>query len=48
LTDHINGDVYYKIDRENHNLDRCRTQIKMVRDMEAKLEQMSEIVERYR
>ena len=48
LTDHINGDIYYKISRENHNLDRCRTQIKMVRDMEQKFDQMTNIVKRHR
>ncbi len=30
LTDHLNGDTYYKIARENHNLDRCRTQFRLV------------------
>ncbi len=48
LTDHLNGDVYFKVHRENHNLDRCRTQFKMVRDMESKFERMEEIVARYR
>jgi len=48
LTDHLNGDVYFKIHRENHNLDRCRTQFKMVRDMEEKFDQMVRIVEKHR
>jgi Ser/Thr protein kinase RdoA (MazF antagonist) len=48
LTDHLDGDVYYKIHRENHNLDRCRTQFKLVKDMEEKFDQMVEIVEKYR
>jgi Ser/Thr protein kinase RdoA (MazF antagonist) len=48
LTDHLNGDVYFKIHRENHNLDRCRTQLKMVSDMEQKFDQMERIVGRYR
>ncbi len=30
LTDHLGGDTYFKIHRPNHNLDRCRTQIKLV------------------
>ena len=38
LADHLNGDVYYKIHRENHNLDRARTQLKMVADMEGKFQ----------
>ncbi len=48
LTDHLNGDVYFKIHRENHNLDRCRTQFKMVADMERQLDRMNAIVHRYR
>ena len=44
LTDYLNGDVYFKIHRENHNLDRCRTQFKLVADMEAKEAKMREIV----
>lgn len=44
LTDHLNGDVYFKIHKENHNLDRCRTQFKLVADMEAKEAKMREIV----
>jgi hypothetical protein len=48
LTDHLSGDVYYKIHRENHNLDRCRTQFKMVEDMEQKYDRMVSIVEKYR
>jgi len=44
LTDYIDGDEYFKIHREGHNLDRCRNQFKMVADMEMKLEQMRGIV----
>lgn len=44
LTDYLKGDVYFKIHREGHNLDRCRTQMKLVADMEEKWEQMEEIV----
>ena len=47
LTDHLDGDVYFKIHREGHNLDRCRTQLKLVEDMEKKAVQMEEIVRRY-
>lgn len=47
LGDHLNGDVYFKIHRENHNLDRARTQFKMVADMEEKLDRMKEIVCKY-
>jgi hypothetical protein len=48
LTDHLNGDTYFKTQRENHNLDRCRTQLHMVHDMELKYEQMQQIIEKYR
>lgn len=40
LTDYIEGDTYFRISRPSHNLDRCRTQLALVADMEAKLEQM--------
>lgn len=39
--------IIYKIDREEHNLDRCRTQFKLVKDMEQKWDIMQEIVHRY-
>lgn len=48
LTDYLNGDVYYKTHRPGHNLDRARTQIIMLRDMEDKFNQMETIVSRYK
>lgn len=47
LTDYLQGDTYFKIHREGHNLDRCRTQFKLVADMEDKWAQMAAIVEKY-
>ncbi|HOB64063.1 MAG TPA: phosphotransferase, partial [Clostridia bacterium] len=47
LTDHIEGDKYFRIHREGHNLDRARTQIKMVTEMENKINDMNEIVRYY-
>lgn len=47
LADHLNGDVYFRTHRENHNLDRARTQIALTLDMEKKWSQMSEIVSKY-
>lgn len=44
LTDYINGDKYFNIHYPEHNLDRCRTQFKMVTDMESKWDEMSDIV----
>ena len=34
LTDYLNGDVYYKTERESHNLDRARTQIRLMQSMD--------------
>ncbi len=46
LTDYLNGDTYFRIHRPGHNLDRARTQFKLVADMETKLEEMAKIVNR--
>ena len=40
LTDYLEGDVYFKTARPDHNLDRCRTQIKLVESMEKQLDAM--------
>ena len=48
LTDYLEGDHYFKVRREGHNLDRCRTQFKLVKDMEEKLPRMKEIVNKYK
>lgn len=40
LTDYLQGDTYFKIERENHNLDRCRCQFALVADMERKWQDM--------
>ena len=42
LADHLNGDVYFRVHREGHNLDRARTQFKLVREMEEMDAQMRE------
>ena len=47
LTDHLAGDTYFKTHRENHNLDRCRTQFKMVAQMEEQVEELEQIVRLY-
>lgn len=46
LADYINGDTYFKIARPRHNLDRARTQFKLVDDMEGKIDDMREIISR--
>lgn len=47
LTDYLNGDTYFRIGYPDHNLDRARNQFALVRDMEAKLPLMREIVKKY-
>ncbi len=47
LTDHLNGDTYFKVHREGHNLDRAKTQLKMVEDMEKELPKMEEYVRKF-
>ena len=44
LTDYLNGDTYFKIHREHHNLDRARNQFKLVADIAKKEKELSEIV----
>ena len=47
LTDYIDGDHYFHINREAQNLDRCRTQFKLVADMEARWAELEAIVKQY-
>jgi Phosphotransferase enzyme family len=44
LTDHLSGDTYFKVHRPNHNLDRARTQFKLVQSIEAQEETMERLV----
>ncbi len=44
LKDYIDGDVYFSIHRPGHNLDRARTQLKLVADMERKWDEMQRIL----
>ena len=43
LTDYLNGDVYFKIKRPGHNLDRCRNQFAFVRSIEENLDRLEAI-----
>ena len=45
LTDYLAGDTYFKVHREGHNLDRCRTQFKLVESIEEQEERMNRLVE---
>jgi aminoglycoside phosphotransferase (APT) family kinase protein len=47
LADYLEGDIYYRIDRESHNLDRCRSQFGLAADMERHWDEMGAMVERY-
>ena len=46
LMDHIDGDTYYTIYYPGQNLDRSRTQLKLVEDMEKKLPEIKKILRR--
>jgi hypothetical protein len=45
LTDFLAGDTYFKVHREGHNLDRCRTQFKLVESIGAQEAAMNKLVE---
>ena len=45
LTDFLAGDTYFKVHREGHNLDRCRTQFRLVESIERQEEQMRRYIE---
>ena len=41
LADHLAGDVYFKVHRPGHNLDRARVQFRMVEKMEEQADEMA-------
>ena len=45
LTDFLSGDTYFRIHRPDHNLDRCRTQFKLVESIERQEDAMQEFVD---
>ena len=47
LTDYLSGDEYFHISREKQNLDRCRTQFKLVSDMETHWEKLKAVMSDY-
>lgn len=47
LTDYLNGDTYFKTHREKQNLDRTRTQFKLVSDMEKNFSKMKDVIRKY-
>ncbi|MBR0041134.1 MAG: aminoglycoside phosphotransferase family protein [Oscillospiraceae bacterium] len=48
LADYLKGDKYFSIDYPAQNLDRARTQFKLIRDMEKKWDEMQRIIEEER
>ena len=46
LMDYINGDTYYTISYDKQNLDRCRTQLALLADMEAQLDDIKALLAR--
>ena len=44
LADHLNGDVYFKIHRENHNLDRARTQFTLAAEIERQMPKLEKML----
>lgn len=47
LTDYLDGDVYFRKTRERQNIDRTRSQFKLVSDMEKRYDEMLSAVEKY-
>jgi hypothetical protein len=45
LTDYLEGDHYYHTARPDHNLDRCRTQIALIKSMDSKWDEALGIIE---
>lgn len=48
LTDFLEGDTYFKTHHPGHNLDRCRTQFKLVAEIERQQEAMEKFVRKVR
>ena len=44
LDDYLSGDTYFKTNYEHHNLDRCKNQLKLVNDIDEKLEEMNSYI----
>lgn len=45
LADFLAGDTYFKVHRENHNLDRCRAQFKLAQSIEEQEPALNKLVE---
>lgn len=47
LTDYLDGDKYFKISREEQNLDRARCQLALAEDMITRIDEMNAVVDKY-
>jgi hypothetical protein len=47
LTDYLQGDSYFKVDRPGHNLDRARAQFRLVESIEEQMPEMQAHVDGY-
>jgi hypothetical protein len=47
LTDYLEGDTYFRTHYAGQNLDRARTQMKLVQDMEARRDEFEAIIKKY-
>jgi hypothetical protein len=47
LTDYLEGDQYFRVHRDNHNLDRCRTQLALVKSIENQESKMLDFVKKW-
>ena len=45
LTDYLSGDTYFRVHRPQHNLDRTRTQVKLIQSIERQEEKMQTYVD---
>jgi hypothetical protein len=48
LTDHLAGNIYFKVNRPGHNLQRAQVQFKLVESIEQQEKSLRAIVERLR
>ena len=47
MTDYLNGDTYFKLNYPEHNLIRTRAQIRLMEDIDSKLDALSELTAKY-
>jgi len=45
LTDYLSGDTYFKVHRQGHNLERCRSQFKLLESIEEQESRMNKLIQ---